>query len=307
MFSIKQKTWDELQSWARIAYEKDKNEISGLLIAMPDNEGNHELIFPDILKQENSGTSTELNAEAVQEWSVKMKMKLDRMPRYKGRDFRYVWWHSHHTMGAFWSGTDLKEIEAWGEMCDFSIALVINLKEEYLLRVSYWKPIEVHQDVELEIIKPKTTKESKNMLEKYEKLCSDKSNVITNYGGYQRMNNQTWGNQTHLWNGSAHSVSADEVNQSLIKEYKEFIVQLDTLKDDIDRQLLTRSDWVNKCKKINSELASKKKPFKIDKKFYKGNFEDEVNMLFDIDDMVVFKSDDIENTLKEDNTYGWMY
>ena len=304
MFSIKQKAWNELQSWARLAYEKDKNEISGLLIAMPDDEGNYELIFPDILKQENSGTSTELDAEAVQEWSVKMKLKLDRMPRYKGRDFRYVWWHSHHTMGAFWSGTDLKEIEAWGNMCDFSIALVINLKEEYLLRISYWKPIEVHQDVELEILRPKATKENKVMLEKYEKLCSDKTNIVTTYGGYQRMNSQAWGNQTHLWNNKTHSVSPDKINESAIKEYKDFVISLDSLKDNADHQLITKEEWVSTCKKLNNDIS--KRPYEINKKFYTGNFEEEVESLFDIEDMIEFQSDEIEDTLKGDFGYGWL-
>mgnify|MGYP003152837399 FL=1 len=57
-------------------------------------------------------------------------------------------------MGAFWSGTDLSSIDEYGEgESDLSFALVVNLKQEYKCRVSVWKPVEVHQDVELEVIR----------------------------------------------------------------------------------------------------------------------------------------------------------
>jgi hypothetical protein len=100
---------------------------------------------------------------------------------------KYVWWHSHHTMGAFWSGTDEKEIDAWKNN-SFSLALVINLKEEYLFRVSIWNangiPLESHLDIPLEIIrtaKPKITNAMKTL---YTELCEDDSTVITRNGRY---------------------------------------------------------------------------------------------------------------------------
>jgi hypothetical protein len=56
-------------------------------------------------------------------------------------------------MDAFWSGTDLSSIDEYGEgESDLSFALVVNLKEEYKCRISVWKPLQVHQDVELEIV-----------------------------------------------------------------------------------------------------------------------------------------------------------
>ena len=298
MFSIKQKTWDELQSWARIAYEKDKNEISGLLIAMPDNEGNHELIFPDILKQENSGTSTELNAEAVQEWSVKMKMKLDRMPRYKGRDFRYVWWHSHHTMGAFWSGTDLKEINAWKNN-SFSLALVVNLKQEYVFRVSVWSasgiPIEKHYDIPLDIERTSKIKITEKMKTLYEELCDDGS--ISNVVSYQ--NGKRWngyGYQTNLYKG-----------KSDYDKYHDIKISIENLVDSFMTEEITFEGFKEELGKQNKKC--KNLPFKIRK--LKTNKNDTLTALMTTSPEEFFDFED--NSLKfqfeqrDDWTYGgWM-
>ena len=65
MFYIDEKDWHELQGWAGLAYQKDKNEISGLMTAIPQKDGRFKITDVEILKQENSGTSTELDADAV--------------------------------------------------------------------------------------------------------------------------------------------------------------------------------------------------------------------------------------------------
>ena len=105
MFYIKQKVWDTLQTWAKIAYEADNNEISGMLIAMPDKDGDYDLMMPDIIKQENTTTTTELDGEAVQDWAMKTKLLLSKNKKYKNKTYKAVWWHSHHMMGANCSGT----------------------------------------------------------------------------------------------------------------------------------------------------------------------------------------------------------
>ena len=52
MFYISEKDWYELQGWATIAYEKDKNEISGLMTAIPQEDGRILVSNVEILKQE---------------------------------------------------------------------------------------------------------------------------------------------------------------------------------------------------------------------------------------------------------------
>ena len=187
MFYTKEKVWNELHSWAKLAYDKDKNEISGLLIAIPVKNG-FELIYPDILKQENTATNTELDGYAIQDWSVKMKKIMDK--EYPGVKFRTVWWHSHHMMGANWSGTDDKEIEAWKNK-DYTISLLINLKGEHKLRVSYWHPVEYHVDTEVEVIR-EHDKADESMIKRYEELCSNKTHQYT-YSANNHLNG--WGNK----------------------------------------------------------------------------------------------------------------
>ena len=102
--------------------------------------------------------------------------------KYKDNDFRFCWWHSHHTMGAFWSGTDLSSIDEYGEgESDLSFALVVNLKEEYKCRVSVWKPVEVHQDVELEIVGEKDVEIPLEIVTEVKAKCrTRKFNTIMN-------------------------------------------------------------------------------------------------------------------------------
>ena len=39
LFCITEKNWYKIISWASIAYDEDKNEISGLATAVPDKDG----------------------------------------------------------------------------------------------------------------------------------------------------------------------------------------------------------------------------------------------------------------------------
>ena len=188
-FIIQEKAWNTMQQYAQIAYEKDKNEISGLipykLIEHPVSKDMvYELFDPVILKQENTGTTTELDGEAIRDYQIKAGMK-------HGTDIKFCWWHSHHTMGAFWSGTDQNEIDAW-ENDSWSLALVVNLFQEYKLNVSVWQPIQYSEDVSLEIIRP-VPKITKKQLKDYDELCSNKVSAVSTYSGWNK------GSQVALW------------------------------------------------------------------------------------------------------------
>ena len=193
-FIISEKAWNTMQQYAQIAYDKDKNEISGMLcvrkIEHPTtNKPVWELFDPIILKQENTATLTELDKDALTDYYVKTAM-------VHGQDIRFCWWHSHHTMGAFWSGTDVKEINAW-KNDSWSLALVINLFEEYCLNVSTWDPIEHSEDVPLEILRNKSAY-TKKQVEEYEELCSKPSPVVYSHKNWTNKYKQT--NQVGIWN-----------------------------------------------------------------------------------------------------------
>ena len=245
MFYISEKDWYKLQIWATIAYDKDKNEISGLLI----------------LKQENSGSNTELDGEAVTNYTMKYGMK------YKNPEMKFVWWHSHHTMSAFWSGTDINEINAW-ENESFSLALVINLKEEYVFRVSVWKangiPIEKHFDTNLTIERKKPKiKITDNHIKEYEELCSNKIHTVQ-HNGYIGYNPS----QSTLF-------KQREVNLNIEEYYRQAETKLEHCMDGLTDGSMSLVDYKRNINEMNGICKKNKLPFTI--KLLKGNRESVMN------------------------------
>ena len=196
-FYIKRETWNKIIDYAKIAYQEYKAEIGGMSIIYKDKEGDWIVERPVILKQEISGSNTSIDKDELAKYYTKTALI---MQEYKpGMDYRFLWWHSHHTMDAFWSGTDHKAIEEFSDG-DMSFALVVNLKEEYKFRISIWKPIEVAQDVELNIIGKEDRKLSKKMIEEVKDLCEKETPVtyLHNKGvrkGFEYPNQQ----QANLW------------------------------------------------------------------------------------------------------------
>jgi proteasome lid subunit RPN8/RPN11 len=258
IFYISEKDWYKLQGWATLAYEEDKNEISGLMTAVPQKDGRVLVSDVEILKQENSGTNTELDGDAVSEYMMKYGMK------YNNPNMKFVWWHSHHTMGAFWSGTDTNEIEAWKNK-SYSLALVINLKEEYLFRVSFWQnnglPIEQHVDTTLTIERetPKINI-TKAMKKQYEELCDNKSynNVTNSWHQYQQ----------NLWNQKTHKHE---------KNYNLLIEAIESVQDSFVSGTINHKEYKNKVNKINKEAKTRKLPFRM--KVFKETAQGLLNIL----------------------------
>tara|TARA_R110002012_G_scaffold121894_3_gene271581 strand:+ start:233 stop:1162 length:930 start_codon:yes stop_codon:yes gene_type:complete len=253
MFYILEKEWYTLQKWAKMAHDEDKNEISGLMTAVPQKDGRFKLDDVEILKQENTSTNTELDGDAVSAYMMKYGMK------YNNPDMKFVWWHSHHTMEAFWSGTDTNEIDAWKNN-SFSLALVINLREEYVFRVSVWKanglPIQEHYDTNLTIernrvAKVPTTKD-KNL---YKELCS--SPTITHYNTYKGHYNMIAGNprQSHLWK--------NEKELKMEDSYAKALEKAESIQDSFMDGTLKLSGWNKEVKEVNKVCKENKFPFKM--------------------------------------------
>ena len=162
-YYIEEKDWNKIINYSTAAHDKWKSEIGGMAVVVKDEHDDWFIKEPVILKQTVSAGNTVLDKEALAPYYTKMALK------YKKKDFRFCWWHSHHTMDAFWSGTDLRAIDEF-EDGDISFALVVNLKEEYKFRVSVWKPVVIHQDVELNIL-AKARKIPAKLIEEVEKMC----------------------------------------------------------------------------------------------------------------------------------------
>ena len=175
-FYTSEANWQKLHDYAQVAYDKHKSEIGGMLVAVEDKDGDWILEDPVILKQEISHSNCVLDKDALAIYYTKAGVK------HKDSNFRFVWWHSHHTMDAFWSGTDLTAIKEYSDG-DFSFALVINLKGKHIFRVSSWKPFEMHVDTKVELLDGEERKIPKRILNDVEKHCTKPA---YNYAKYTR-------------------------------------------------------------------------------------------------------------------------
>ena len=297
MFHIKEKSWYEIISWAKLAYDEDKNEISGLATAVPDKDGFFIIGDVEIMKQENSGSNTELDGDAVAEYKMKYGMK------HKNPNMKFVWWHSHHTMDAFWSGTDVKEIEAW-ENDSFSLALVVNLKEEYKFRVSVWKAaglnIAQHYDIPLSILRKNGIKVTDKMKEEYEELCSDKHSYVTHHNNWK--NN----NQTTIWNNSFKKSGPDWND---LNKYSRTLELIESAMDEFMSDSLSFKDFNDQMKFLNSEIKNHKiKDYKI--KIPKGSKQALINKIESCfpEDLLEFKDNDTkESYVQNGDVWGGNY
>ena len=255
-FYIHETDWNKLQAWATLAHQEDKNEISGLMTAIPQKDGRFKLNDVEILKQQNSASNTELDKDAVTAYMSKYAMK------YNNNNIKFVWWHSHHTMGAFWSGTDENEINAWKNK-SFSLALVINLREEYVFRVSVWNvsglEVEEHFDTTLTIERevPKISI-TKDMKKQYKELCSERATVWN--GHYVNK-----GHQTNIWLNQ-NVVNKDNKEETLVIEsqfpfYKQGLVEAERLQDDFMSNVLTIANYKKEIAKFNKTCRNNKLPF----------------------------------------------
>ena len=244
-FYIEKKDWDKVISYAQAAWDEHKSEIGGMMVVVKDEDNDWSVQDPVIMKQRISAGNTHLDKEELAKYYTKAAIK------YKDNEFRFCWWHSHHTMGAFWSGTDTNTIDEYSDG-DFSFALVVNLKEEYKFRVSVWKPIETHEDVDLTIIGGER-KVSKAIINEVNKLCNKESwslkKVTPKSSNYRDLH------QTTLFNQHTAPVSDPE--------YNKLSEAVDTLNTRIIKGEIEYIDYFNRMTDINQQLEFTMSDYKL--------------------------------------------
>lgn len=103
--------------------DKAVGEVSGLgKLTLNKSTGLIEIRSAILLKQENTGTTTDIDAQSI----AKAMYELRNEPGHLN-----FWWHSHVNMDVFWSGTDLDTIREIGNQ-GFVVATVFNKKREML-------------------------------------------------------------------------------------------------------------------------------------------------------------------------------
>jgi len=238
-FYSSQENWDKLHHYAREAYDKHKSEIGGMLVAVEDKDGDWILEDPVILKQEISMTNCVLDKHELAKYYSKAGVK------HKDSNFRFVWWHSHHTMDAFWSGTDLTAIKEYSDG-DFSFALVINLKGDHVFRVSSWKPFEMHIDTEVEVIKEEKLV-PKKISNEVNKLCSK----LTYTSKYVRGNYNTT-----YYNNRQQSLLSSGVYREPNEEYTTCLAMITSANFKYAAGEWTFAEWTTAVGSFNNQLEN---------------------------------------------------
>jgi hypothetical protein len=112
-------------------------EISGLgRVIVVNNVIYIEDIY--LLKQSSTGSSTDLNPEAMAEFIGELIAKDSAPEEIK------LWWHSHGNMSTFWSATDEETAGVFAN--GWMLSLVVNKKNEHLCRLDVYDPVHLVLD-----------------------------------------------------------------------------------------------------------------------------------------------------------------
>ena len=172
-FWIHPDDFNKIIQYASSAYNQFESEIGGQMIVVEDEEGDYILKKPVILKQEISAGNCTMEASAL-------TLHYAQMMQEHGKNVRHCWWHSHHTMQAFWSGTDNATILETPAK-DWTVSLVVNLKREYKLRIQFFSPFLHEENVELNFLT--VDNEANESIDKeVRELCSKEKARTYSYG-----------------------------------------------------------------------------------------------------------------------------
>ena len=139
-------------------------EIMGLGKVEITPYGNVRVTDVAVIEQEATSAHTEFDKDKL------MEFFSDRIKEGDSAEWK-LWWHSHATMGCFWSGTDTGNIANLGETADWAASVVFNHKMECLGRVDQFQPLPM-KDENITIIKE--TETNVELLEWAKKEIADK-------------------------------------------------------------------------------------------------------------------------------------
>jgi hypothetical protein len=261
-FYIAEKSWNKVINYAKSSYDQFKAEIGGMMIAHRDDDGDFILSDPIILKQRVTAAHCTLDKEELAQYYVKTAMKHKKLD-----SLQFVWWHSHHTMDAFWSPTDLNAIDQMssGQM---SMSLVVNLKEEYKFRVNIWQPVTLEQDVTLNILgKEKTIPQS--ITDEVKKKCTAHQwKTAANYPTYENRiglsSDQGYtydARQIALFNDSYAGASPEDTERQIAYEF--LCGELDDINSDYCTGTIDFKVYQDVIKDLNKEAAKKKLNYRV--------------------------------------------
>ena len=267
-YYISQKDYDKIINYAKAAYDTMSSEIGGMSVCYKDKEGDWIVTDPVIIKQEVTGGTCDLDKEELAHYYCKAAKK------HAKKEFRFCWWHSHHTMGVFWSSTDIKGINEYSDG-DLSFALVVNLKRENLFRASVWNPVVMHEDTELQIMSRKVKSiVPKKILEEVEELCNHTTHQSIWKGSKNMKQPSLWDNEIDLYNNGFHQYGYGNYAESQINYgsttnralpegqmhkfcYDKIVYWIDSIIEGT----LTYKEYEKEMESANDDLIKLKAPF----------------------------------------------
>jgi len=239
-FIMSNEDWTTLHQYARHAWDEYQSEIGGYMI-VKYIENAFVFTEPVILEQEITAGNTDITKEAMGKYFTESEIKHGDEPYW------FCWWHSHHTMGVFWSSTDITAIEQ-DKHSDYDFSLVINLKQEQILRISDWKT-GIQTDTEVTIVN-KEFEIPNEIKDNVAQLCTKPSTVIK-------------GNK---WNSYPTRVPSKEQIQLWADESDQEKVNLEVDIDNILQDYLLDDDY-KMCRKrlgnLNRKLGAKKSELRV--------------------------------------------
>jgi len=257
-YYISKKDYNTIINYATAAYESMKTEIGGMSICYQDEDGDWIVTDPVILKQKVAGGTCDLDKDALANYYCKAAKKHGK------KNFRFCWWHSHHTMGVFWSGTDLKGINEYSDG-DLSFALVVNLKGENKFRASMWKPVVMHEDTTLEILEDKGSSVPKKILEEVKELCAK---PVATYTTWKDRKKEDQINQADLWDDdmyggfnygygqyAEHKINHGSTSEPTSAHYYNYCYnKISDWIDEMAQGRLTYTEYVKQVNEANKDL-----------------------------------------------------
>lgn len=197
------KKFKEMMDYFSLNYDK---EIAGFIIGeIKDGKIRaEELIFPE---QKADSGSVDFSGASL----VKLRQtEGDKCLKIIGE------WHSHNTMGCFWSSTDVKEfIEPFSRTRDISL-FIVSSKGDDLVRIEMNKPFKMSIDKVSYYVEY-----GKELEEECKKIIEDKVTVSSNVS-YGRTAWEDWNN----WD-------KDEDEQTVLVESDEDV--LETLRGNLEK------------------------------------------------------------------------
>ena len=266
-FWISRENWNKVIAYAESAYRQYKSEIGGQLVVLEDKDGDYILEEPVILKQEISSGNCELDGE-------QLAIHYSKMIGKYGNNVRHCWWHSHHTMGAFWSGTDDATILSHPAK-DWTLSLVVNLKKEYKLRIQFFSPFMHEENVELNFLQEEYDVDDA-IDKEVEELCTKETRVITYGGRGTKVNQGTLWTQPRVYNGYdsygwLNDTDELEMTGVPIDFFEQCVEKIDKLSDDLTDGSIKLKVFRKGVKSLNEKL--KQYNLKISDKLSKGSKE----------------------------------